>query len=140
MKNQLYLVFAERSGEDDSGNFFYRLLYSDDPDVVWGDNFNITPAGIIPDLEPDSSTIKSEQLLTSNLPLQTAAESTWFSLQDCIDGIIALLFCGSGEKIVSIPFGMEKERVEKYVEWFGGTLKDVKYKPKMKEEDGEEES
>ena len=107
---------------------------------MWGDNFNITPAGIIPDLEPDSSTIKSEQLLTSNLPLQTAAESTWFSLQDCIDGIIALLFCGSGEKIVSIPFGMEKGRVEKYVEWFGGTLKDVKYKPKMKEEDGEEES
>ena len=41
---------------------------------------------------------------------------------------------------MSIPFGMEKERVEKYVEWFGGTLKDVKYKPKMKEEDGEEES
>jgi hypothetical protein len=60
MKDQLYLVFAERSGEDDSGNFFYRLLYSDNPDVVWGDNFNITPAGIIPDLEPESSAIKKE--------------------------------------------------------------------------------
>lgn len=140
MKDQLYLVFAERSGEDDSGNFFYRLLYSNNPDVVWGDNFNITPAGIIPDLEPESSTIKKEQLLITALPLQTAVESTWFSLQDCIDGIIALLFCGSGEKIVSIPFGMELEKVEEYVSWFGGTLKNVKYNPKKKDEDGEEES
>ena len=137
MEEQLYIVFAERTGEDESGNFFYRILFSDNPDVVWGDNFNVTPAGIIPDLEPDSSTIKKEYMLTTKKRLRTVVESTWFSIQDCIDGIIALLFYGDGDKIVNIPFGMEFEKVEKYVEWFGGELKEVEYKPKKKE-DGEE--
>ena len=140
MKEQLYIVFAEHTGEDESGNQFYRLLLSRNPDVVWGDNFNITPAGITPDLEPDSSSIDKEYLLTTKQHLETAVESTWFSLQDCIDGIIALMFNGTGEKIVAIPFGMEFEKVCKYVEWFGGELKEVKYTPKEKEEDGEEES
>ena len=142
MKKELYIVFAERTGEDESGNYFYRLLFSDDPDIVWGDNFNITPAGIIPDLEPDSASIKKEYLLTTKIKLETATESTWFSLQDCIDGIISLLFVGVGEKIVTIPFGMEFEKVKQYIEWFGGTLKSVKYEPKIKEEteNGGEES
>jgi hypothetical protein len=35
---------------------------------------------------------------------------------------------------------MELEKVEEYVSWFGGTLKNVKYNPKKKDEDGEEES
>lgn len=138
MENQLYLVFAEHTGEDDAGNHFYRLLASKNPDVVWGDNFNVTPAGIIPDLEPDSSSIDKEYLLTVKSHLRTAVESTWFSVQDCIDGIISLLFCGSGEKIVNIPFGMEMGEVEKYIDWLGGTLKSVKYKPKKKSDDGEE--
>ena len=143
MGNDLYIVFAERTGKDDSGNYFYRLLFSDNPDVVWGDNFEQTPAGIIPDLEPDSSSINKEYVLTVKQMLSTAVESTWFSLQDCIDGIISLLFDGSGDKIVNIPFGMPLNQVEEYAEWLGGELNEVEYKPKnniteTNEEDGEE--
>lgn len=137
MNDNLFIVFAENVGEENEEKYFYRLLFSNNPDIVWGNNFNITPSGIIPDLEPDSATISKEYLLTTNIKLTTAVESTWFSLQDCIDGIIALLFYGDGDKIVNIPFGMELEKVEKYVDWFGGELKEVEYKPKKKE-DGEE--
>ena len=137
MNDNLFIVFAENVGEENEEKYFYRLLFSNNPDIVWGNNFNITPSGIIPDLEPDSATISKEYLLTTNIKLTTAVESTWFSLQDCIDGIIALLFYGDGDKIVNIPFGMEFEKVEKYVDWFGGELKEVEYKPKKKE-DGEE--
>lgn len=137
MNDNLFIVFAENVGEENEEKYFYRLLFSNNPDIVWGNNFNITPSGIIPDLEPDSATISKEYLLTTNIKLTTAVESTWFSLQDCIDGIIALLFYGEGDKIVNIPFGMELEKVEKYVDWFGGELKEVEYKPKKKE-DGEE--
>ena len=140
MEENLYIVFAENTGEDEAGNYFYRLLFSDDPDIVWGDNFDISPSGIIPDLEPGSNSIKKEYLLTTKIKLQTAVEGTWFSIQDCIDGIIALIFNGSGEKIVSIPFGMEMEKVVQYVEWFGGEMKEVSYEPKNEKKDGEEES
>ena len=139
MEEQLYIVFAEKTGEDDGGNFFYRLLFSKTPDIVWGDNFNITPAGTIPDLEPDSSSISKQYLLTTTENLQTAIESTWFSVQDCIDGIIALLFKGDGEKIVVIPFGMEFEKVEKYVKWLGGTLEEVEYIEKKSKKNDEEQ-
>lgn len=143
MENELYVVFAERTGEDESGNYFYRLLFSDRPDIVWGDNFEQTPAGIIPDLEPDSSSISKEYLLTVKQRLSTAIESTWFSVQDCIDGIISLLFDGKSEKIVNIPFGMPLNQVEKYAEWLGGEMKEVEYVPKNNEpetEGDEEES
>lgn len=138
MQEELYVVFAENVGEDNEGNYFYRLLFSANPDVVWGNNFNVTPAGIIPNLEPDSATISKEFLLTSKIKLKTAVESTWFSLQDCIDGIISLIFSGETDKIVNIPFGMDFDKVEKYAEWFGGELKEVEYNPKNVEEDGEE--
>ncbi len=142
MNDDLYIVFAECIGNDGDDNFFYRLLFSDNPDVVWGDNFNVTPAAIVPDLEPDSSSISKEYMLTSPMKLYTAVDCTCFSLQDCIDGIIALLFNGDAigtGKTASILFGMAYEDVERSVRQFGGEMKEVEYKSK-KEEDGEEES
>lgn len=140
----MYIVFAERVGSDDEDNYFYRALFSNNPDVVWGDNFEQTPAGIIPDLEPDSSSINKEYMITVKQKLQTATESTWFSLQDCIDGIISLLFDGDSDKIVNIPFGMPISQVEEYVKWLDGKFEEVVYTPKNvevePEEDGEEES
>ena len=140
MNDKLYIVFAENTGKDDSGNYFYRLLFSKSPEIVWGDNFNETPAAIIPDLEPDSSSIDKEYLLTTKLHFETAVESTWFSIQDCIDGIISLIFCGEGEKIVNIQFGTPLEDFRKTVDWFGGTLQEMEYKPKEEEKEENEES
>lgn len=138
MNDELYIVFIENIGDDNEGKYFYRLLFSVDPDIVWGNNFNITPAGIIPDLEPDPATISKEYLLTTNIKLGTAVESTWFSLQDCIDGIISLAFTTEGDKIINIPFGMEFEKVEEYASWAGWEMKEVEYKPKKIEGDEEE--
>lgn len=125
MKDELYLVFAEKTGKDDDGNFFYRLLFSKNPDVVWGDNFNVTPAGVIPDLEPDSSSIEKEYSLKVGQELSTAVESTWFSFQDCIDGIISLIFDGYSEKIVNIPFGERFEDVKSCIDGIGGVLCEI---------------
>jgi hypothetical protein len=133
----LYIVFAERTGEDENGNYFYRLLFSDDPDIVWGDGFDISPAGIIPEIEPDPQSVRKEFALTTQLELKTAAESTWFSMQDCIDGIISLLFYAKGEPI-SIPFGMPMDEVKKIIEEFNGEMIEVEYKPKKEKKDGEE--
>ena len=140
MNDKLYIVFAENTGKDDSGNYFYRLLFSKSPEIVWGDNFNETPAAIIPDLEPDSSSIDKEYLLTTKLHFETAVESTWFSIQDCIDGIIALMFYVGNEKSISVNFGMEFDEFNKYISSIGGELKEVEYIPRKKEENGEEES
>lgn len=136
MEDKLYIVFAEKTGKDDDGNHFYRLLFSDNPDVVWGDNFNVTPAGVIPDLEPDSSSISKEFSLTVKQDLGTAVESTWFSFQDCIDGIISLLFDGKSEQIVNIPFGMEFGDVKSCVDGIGGVMSETRYKGSV--ENGEE--
>ena len=137
MNKDEFIVFAEKTGEDEHGNYFYRLLTSNSPEIVWGDNFEQTPAGMIPDLEPDPQSIVKEYILITKINLHTAAESTWFSIQDCIDGIISLIFCGEGEKIVNVPFGMEFSKFKKCVDWFGGEIKEVEYRPKKKE-DGEE--
>ena len=138
MEDKLYIVFAEKTGKDDDGNYFYRLLFSENPDVVWGDNFNVTPAGIVPTLEPDYSSISKEYSLTVKQNLGTAVESTWFSLQDCIDGIISLMFDGRSEKIVNIPFGLPFATVNAYSDWMGGEMKEVTKLKKNDDGDGEE--
>ena len=101
----MYLVFAEPLGTTHDGNYIYRFLFSEEPEVVWGDKFNITPASAVHNLHPSPETISEEWRVVSPIELLTAVESDWFSMQDCIDGIIALVFSTDDETSVLLRFG-----------------------------------
>lgn len=97
MDNIEYLAFVDMAGTDSDGNNIYRLDFTVDPDVVWGEHFNITPAGIVPNLRPDRNSLSSTATFLAPFEIELAKRSNCFSMQDCIDGIIPLGFCRIGE-------------------------------------------
>jgi hypothetical protein len=87
-----YLAFIDIVGQTVEGKNIYRFDFTQAPDVVWGDSWNVTPAGIMPKLAPDPNCLSISAQLICEHRYQLAKESTCFSMQDCIDGIIPLMF------------------------------------------------
>ena len=52
-----YLAFVRKIGNTLDGQNIYEFMFTTVPDVVWGDNFNIIPAGIIPNLIPEMNSL-----------------------------------------------------------------------------------
>jgi hypothetical protein len=71
-------------------------MFTTVPDVVWGDNFNIVPAGIIPNLIPEKNCLSRKGRVITDIDLHLACESTCFSMMDSIDKIISLCFTEAG--------------------------------------------
>lgn len=101
-----YLAFVRKIGETINRQNIYEFMFSTNPDIVWGDNFNIVPAGIIPDLIPEKNCLSKKGRVITDIDLYLACQSTCFSMMDCIDGIIALCFTEAGiENEFNFKFG-----------------------------------
>ena len=123
------LVFVESIGNTPDGNFIYRFLFSDEPDVVWGDKFNIIPASSVNNLHPLPETISEEWRVVSSYELQTAVKSDWFSMQDCIDEIIAIAFTTDDNTTLLFHFGDSQIQVKSLLEKTGVYYQAINYVP-----------
>lgn len=129
-----FLAFVDEIGRGLDGGFLYRLDFTEDTEVVWGDFFNVVPAIIIPNLQPDINCLSSQAKISSPVRLNVASKTPCFSMQDCIDGIISLCFSDiDEEKQLKLDFGMPMEDVEDYLKKNGIELFD-----KVKVEKGDE--
>ena len=91
-----FLAFVKKIGNTLDGQNIYEFMFTTVPDVVWGDNFNIIPAGIIPNLTPESNCLSKKGRVITDIDFHLACKSTCFSMMDSIDGIIALCFTEAG--------------------------------------------
>ena len=101
-----FLAFVDDVGKTIDGKNIYRFDFTQAPDIVWGDMWNVTPSGIVPHLFPDPNCLSiTAQMLTKHKYL-LAKENTCFSMQDCIDGIIPLMFDDPhSDDLIILPFG-----------------------------------
>lgn len=107
-----YLAFVDLIGQTVDGKNIYRFDFTQAPDVVWGESWNVTPAGITPKLFPDQNCLSITAQLICEHRYQLAKESTCFSMQDCIDGIIPLMFDEPySDELVVLDFGITLEEV-----------------------------
>ena len=114
-----YLAFVRRIGDTLDGQFIYEFMFTTVPDVVWGENFNIIPAGIIPNLLPEMNSLSRKGRVVTDIEFKLACESTCFSMMDSIDRIISLCFTEAGiENELRFDFGEEfnevRERLKKH--------------------------
>lgn len=91
-----FLAFVKKIGNTLDGQNIYEFMFTTVPDVVWGDNFNIIPAGIIPNLSPENNCLSKKGRVITSIDFKLACESTCFSMMDSIDGIISLCFTEAG--------------------------------------------
>jgi hypothetical protein len=103
-----FLAFVKKIGNTLDGQNIYEFMFTTVPDVVWGENFNIIPAGIIPNLTPETNCLSRKGRVITDIDFHLACESTCFSMMDCIDKIISVCFTEAGiEKEFKFDFGEE---------------------------------
>ena len=101
-----FLAFVKKIGNTLDGHNIYEFMFTTVPDVVWGDNFNIIPAGIIPNLNPEKNCLSRKGRVITDMDFRLACESTCFSMMDCIDNVISLCFTEAGiENEFKFDFG-----------------------------------
>jgi hypothetical protein len=115
-----YLIYINGMGPNYKGENIYEFIFSDSIDEVWGENWESKPANGYPS-PPDVEHVKKVGVLTNGeITLELVQESDVFSVQDAIDGVLAL----GWEKEEEIDFSLVKRLVFKY----GDQEQDVKDK------------
>lgn len=127
-----YLAFVDYIGKTIDGKYIYRFDFTVDTDTVWGDFFNVTPSGIVPDLHPDINTLTKTCKVNFKKEMQLAKKNYCFSMQDCIDGIIPLIFSEISENLIEyndsplfFRFGEPFENVKKILDSIGIEMYDI---------------
>lgn len=127
-----YLGFVDMIGRTVDGGYIYRFDFTLDADVVWGEYFNVTPSAIIPDLQPDKNSLSRTGKVIFPREMVIAKRSYCFSMQDCIDGILPLIFCEIDEDTIELNdgpfflrFGETFENVERKLFEVGLILTDL---------------
>ena len=107
-----YLAFISRAGVASNGDFIYNFYFTQDPEIVWGEDWNVVPSSVVPNLAPSMDTISLMCDVITDKDFELAKENSCFSMQDCIDGIIALLFTRPREEELILNFGEEMDSVK----------------------------
>lgn len=131
-----YLVFIDDVGTNLDDKFVYQFYFSDRPEVVWGDYWNICPSSIVPHIKPDINSISKIYECELNHKLNLVTNNSCFSMQDCIDQIIALgwfdLDSGisfkdeSGNNVMSFKFGEDSSCIEEKMRHIGSEFNNSK--------------
>ena len=87
-----FLGFVDEIGRTVDGKYIYRFDFTLDTETIWGEYFNVAPSAIIPDLQPDKNALSRQAKAIFPREMVLAKKNYCFSMQDCIDGIIPLIF------------------------------------------------
>ena len=102
--NNLHLVYINPIGKDSNNLFEYEFFFSETPDIVWGQDWNIACPAACENTLPDPETYSEVKILKTEIPLFCVQQNTCFSIQDCIDGIICLGYFQTDKGVVKFDF------------------------------------
>lgn len=127
-----FLAFVDEIGRTTDGQYLYRFDFTTDTLSVWGEYFNVVPCAIIPGLQPDENCLTKRAKVTFPIKMVIAKQNFCFSMQDCIDGIIPLMFSEIDENTIELDekpiffrFGEEISEVEDKLKKIGLNLFDI---------------
>ena len=87
---ELFLCFVKFVGKETGGENRYEFIFSENPDVFWGENFEYKPCGLCNELIPDVKYVDKTVVVRTMITFDLVTDSNCFSFQDCADGIVAL--------------------------------------------------
>lgn len=92
MEDNLFLCFIKKVGEDIDGNNIYELLFTEDIETFFGENFEYKPCCLCNELIPFEDTYSVVKTIKIKMKLDLIQESCCFSFGDCQDGIVAIAY------------------------------------------------
>ena len=102
MENNLSLVYVKPIGMNSNDEFEYEFFFSETPETVWGEDWNVACPSACNDLTPTEENYSLVERLNTDMVIFCAQQNSCFSLQDCIDGCICLA-CQSLEGLDEYP-------------------------------------
>ena len=109
----LQLCFVKYIGINLNGEYQYEFLFSDKIDEVWGEDFEVMPAGLCNNLTPNENDYCLTKTVVLDFKLNLIQESCCLSMQDCMDGIISLAYGYKDDKLLlNLKYGETFENVE----------------------------
>lgn len=88
--NNEYLCWINLIGEDIDGIFTYEFLFTSDPDTFWNDDFEVKPIGLCSNIEINEETYDLKRIVKTEIKLDLIQNNCCFSMQDCMDLIVAI--------------------------------------------------
>lgn len=105
-----FLIYINGLGPNYRGENIYEFIFSDSINEIWGESWELKPAHGYPS-PPDVEHVKKVGTLTNGeITLELVQNSDVFSVQDSIDGVLAL----GWEKEEDIDFSLVKRLVFKF--------------------------
>ena len=102
--NSLHLVYINPIGKNSNDLYEYEFFFSETPDIVWGQDWNIACPAACENTLPNPETYSEVKTLKTEIPLFCVQQNTCFSIQDCIDGIICLGYFQTDKGVVKFDF------------------------------------
>ena len=105
MENELFLVYVNPIGQDSKGLYEYEFFFSETPEIVWGEDWNVSCPSACGELKPSEDTYSLIEILKSELKIFCAQENSCFSMQDVIDKLLCLAYITDGHSFLKFDFG-----------------------------------
>lgn len=87
------LIYVNKIGKNSEGTFTYEFYFSeDDLSLFWLENAEVKPASIANIQVPPEGTFSEMKVLKTNIKLNSAQNNTSFSLQDCFNNVLSLVW------------------------------------------------
>jgi hypothetical protein len=102
-----YLIYINGLGSNYKGENIYEFIFSDSIEEIWGEDWDSRPANGYPSPPDIEYVTKVGMLTTKKFTLELIQNSDVFSVQDSLDGVIAL----GWEKEEDIDFSLTKRLV-----------------------------
>ena len=114
LNNELFLCFINHIGQDSNDNQVYELLFTEDKDNFFGEDFEYKPCCLINNMIPFQNAYQEIRQLTTNLELTLIQSSCCCSFTDCQDGIIPLAYAyGNNDELVfKLDYGLSLSETE----------------------------
>ena len=88
----VYLCFVNLVGQEEDGNYRYEFIFTDNPDEVWGDDFEYKPCSIVNGLMVAEEYKTETHIVKTKIQFYLIQNSGCFGMQDCMDGVVSLCF------------------------------------------------
>ena len=124
-EEEVNLCFINLIGEEVDGYYRYEFIFTDNIDEVFGESWEYKPAGLVNGLIPSDDYITEIHIVKTKIKLDLIQNNMCFSMQDCLDGIVALAW----QNIDELDAYPEDGRI--YF-MFGESLEDVERKLALK--------
>ena len=92
MNKELFLCFVKFIGKDIEENNIYELLFTNDKESFFGEDFEYKPCCIINNMSPFENSYQLVKQIKTKIDLELIQNSCCCSFSDCQDGILPVAF------------------------------------------------